>query len=123
MPSVPALDGSPSVAGERDRRAAAVGRAADEWRALGLSLQAVRPIRLARYLLNAVVITLIAWFAWLARDALVPIWVGMILAWLLLPLVGWLARRMPRWAAALGRPRCAGACGLGGADCGLDTAE
>ena len=97
----PAPDGQPSRAGEHERRVAAAALAADEWRAIGLRLRGVRPIRLARYLLDAGVVLFIAWLFWHARDALAPVWVGMILAWLLLPLVGRLARRLPRWAAAL----------------------
>lgn len=38
---------------------------------------------------------------WLLREALVPFFVAMVLAYLLAPSMSLLARRMPRWAAAL----------------------
>jgi predicted PurR-regulated permease PerM len=59
-------------------------------------------IRLAaRWLLVALAIYVVCWLLWSASPALLPFVIGLILAYLLLPLVNLLDRSMPRWLAIL----------------------
>ena len=56
---------------------------------------------IARRALVAVVIVAVATILWLSADALSPFIFGLVLAYLMLPLVNRLERRMPRWVAIL----------------------
>jgi predicted PurR-regulated permease PerM len=56
---------------------------------------------LARWLLVALALYVVGWLLWSARPALLPFIIGLVLAYLLLPLVNWLDRRLPRWLAIL----------------------
>jgi predicted PurR-regulated permease PerM len=56
---------------------------------------------LARWSLTAFAFWLIGWMLWQTGGQLLPFIVGLILAYLLLPLVNRLSRRVPRWAAIL----------------------
>lgn len=62
----------------------------------GLSLR-----RIARWLLVLSALYLVGWLLWQARSALTPFIFGAILAYLFLPVVNRLERRVPRWAAIL----------------------
>lgn len=55
----------------------------------------------ARWLLVCITIYIVGWLLWSARSALTPFLVGLVLAYLLLPLVNRLNRHMPRWSAIL----------------------
>lgn len=55
----------------------------------------------ARFALVAVTLGLVAMILWLSRSILTPFIIGLVLAYLLVPLVGKLHHRMPRWAAIL----------------------
>jgi predicted PurR-regulated permease PerM len=55
----------------------------------------------ARWLLIGLALTLVGWLLWQARSALFPFIIGLILAYLLLPFVNALARRMARTLAIL----------------------
>ncbi|NJN15768.1 MAG: AI-2E family transporter [Oscillochloris sp.] len=56
---------------------------------------------IARWLLVFAALYGVGWLLWSARSALTPFLVGVILAYLLLPLVNRFDRSMPRWAAIL----------------------
>lgn len=56
---------------------------------------------LARWLLVILALYGVGWLMWSAGQALMPFVIGLVLAYLLLPLVNALARRMPRWLAIL----------------------
>jgi predicted PurR-regulated permease PerM len=56
---------------------------------------------LARWLLVLLAIFAVGWLLWNALPALTPFIIGLVLAYLLLPIVNTLNRRMPRWAAIL----------------------
>jgi len=56
---------------------------------------------LARWSLTAFAFWLIGWMLWRTGGQLLPFILGLILAYLLLPLVNLLSRRVPRWAAIL----------------------
>lgn len=56
---------------------------------------------LSRWSLTAFAFWLIGWMLWRTGGQLLPFIIGLILAYLLLPLVNLLSRRMPRWAAIL----------------------
>lgn len=56
---------------------------------------------LARWLLVALALYAVGWLLWNAGPALLPFVIGLVLAYLLLPLVNALDRSMPRWLAIL----------------------
>jgi predicted PurR-regulated permease PerM len=83
----------------RLRDAAAAGEAA--WRRVGLRLRSVTPAGLARFLLVTAALVIVAQaLAW-AWASLLPFSVGLVLAYLVLPIVDLLDRVLPRWLAAL----------------------
>lgn len=57
------------------------------------------PRRLARWLLVIAALSAIVWLVVAASSALTPFLIGIVLAYLFLPFVNRLERRMPRWAA------------------------
>lgn len=57
--------------------------------------------RALRWLLVAVALYVVGWLLWSARSALIPFTIGIVLAYLLLPLVNRLDRFVPRWSAIL----------------------
>jgi predicted PurR-regulated permease PerM len=56
---------------------------------------------LARWALVALALYAIGWLLWNSRPALLPFVIGLVLAYLLLPIVNRLARKMPRWLSIL----------------------
>lgn len=56
---------------------------------------------LARWGLVALAIYTVGWLLWNAAPALLPFVIGLVLAYLLLPIVNRLGRKMPRWLAIL----------------------
>jgi predicted PurR-regulated permease PerM len=56
---------------------------------------------LARWLLVGVALYTVGWLLWSARPTLLPFIIGLVLAYLLSPIVNRLDRRMPRWLAIL----------------------
>jgi len=56
---------------------------------------------LARWTITAFAIWLVAWLLWRTGNQLLPFVVGLVFAYLLLPLVNKLERWIPRWAAIL----------------------
>lgn len=57
--------------------------------------------RVARWLLIAVTLYGVGWFLWKTWSVLLPFQIGLVLAYMVLPLVNGLNRRMPRWSAIL----------------------
>jgi predicted PurR-regulated permease PerM len=80
-------------------RSAASGSGA--WRRLGLRLRSVTPTQLARFVLVLLAVALVSWIVLSAWLSLLPFEVGLLLAYLVLPIVDVLDRVMPRWVAAL----------------------
>lgn len=64
-------------------------------------LNQLSPRRIARWALVLVAIYLVGWLLWQARSALTPFVIGLVLAYLFLPLVNRFEGRVPRWAAIL----------------------
>jgi predicted PurR-regulated permease PerM len=64
-------------------------------------LSQLSPRRIARWSLVLVATYLVGWLLWQARSALTPFVIGMVLAYLFLPLVNRIEGRVPRWAAIL----------------------
>ncbi|NNJ09580.1 AI-2E family transporter [Chloroflexales bacterium ZM16-3] len=64
-------------------------------------LSHLTPRRIARWLLVLGAIYVVGWLLWSASSAVTPFIIGIILAYLLLPLVNRLNARQPRWAAIL----------------------
>lgn len=59
------------------------------------------PRTLARWLLVALALYCVGWLLYTSRTALTPFVIGLVLAYLLMPLVNRLSSGMPRWAAIL----------------------
>ncbi len=57
--------------------------------------------RIARWVMVIIAVASIGWLFWHAREALLPFEIGIVLAYLIFPLVNWLEQYMPRWAAIL----------------------
>ncbi len=72
-----------------------------DWRQLGDFVRGIRPRDILRWALVAGAIWVVGKILWEARDALLPFEVGAVLAYLLLPLVNRLSRRLPRPVATL----------------------
>lgn len=66
-----------------------------------MPLTRLSPRRVARWALVLVALYGIGWLLWTASSALTPFIIGIVLAYLFLPLVNQLGKRMPRWAAIL----------------------
>jgi len=73
-----------------------------DWRQLGDFVRGIRPRDILRWALVAGAAWGLGALLWNARDALLPFEVGAVLAYLLLPLVNRLSRRLPRAVATLG---------------------
>ncbi len=71
------------------------------WQRLGLRLMSVTPAQVVRLLMAAGAVTAVGWLAWTARVALLPFFLGAVLAYAMLPIVNKLDRFLPRWFAAL----------------------
>jgi predicted PurR-regulated permease PerM len=56
---------------------------------------------LARWLLVLLALYAVGWLLWNARPALTPFIIGLVLAFLMMPIVNRLDRKMPRWFAIL----------------------
>jgi predicted PurR-regulated permease PerM len=84
-----------------ERRAARIAHAQQAWQRLGDAMRSITPSALARFCVSLFAIGLILWVISKAWTALIPFQIGIVLAYLLLPLVNRLERYMPRWAAIL----------------------
>jgi len=72
------------------------------WHQLGLRLKSVTPSALVRFLLVTAAVGVTVWLCWATWPALLPFFVGAVIAYALLPLTNWLDRFMPRvFAVAL----------------------
>jgi predicted PurR-regulated permease PerM len=81
----------PAVAG-----AAVPGLAGTTWPEVAPWLR-----RLGQWLLALLALYAVGWLIWSASPALTPFMIGLVLAYLLMPIVDRLARRLPRWLAIL----------------------
>ena len=91
---------SPEFPSEERQLSGAVERAAYAWRRSLLRIRSISPRGLARLLLVLISFTALAWLIWKAWPALVPFFVGGIIAYALLPVVDRLDRIMPRIVAS-----------------------
>ena len=55
------------------------------------------PTRLKRTLLVAITVILVLWVLYLARSDLIPFIIGLFLAYIISPLVGWIEGLLPKW--------------------------
>lgn len=101
MSAQPDRSTGPAEPSRRERLLVAARRGKEAWEQLWLRIQSITPATIARLLLVLVAVWLIAWIIRQAFAALIPFQVGLVLAYLLLPLVNRLEARMPRWAAIL----------------------
>ncbi len=94
------VDTRPDDRGTQELEQAAA-RGSGAWRRLGLRLRAVTPTQLARFVLVVVAIAVVGRIVMSAWLSLLPFEVGLLLAYLVLPIVDLLDHVMPRWVAAL----------------------
>ncbi len=78
-----------------------VQEAHSAWRRLGLRLQSVPPAGWLRFLLVLGAFVGVGWLVRMTWLGLIPFILGGIVAYLLLPVVNWLDRILPRWFASL----------------------
>ena len=71
------------------------------WRRLRLRIQSVSPRDLVRLVLIVGAIAALGWFLWQSRSTLIPFQIGIVLAYLMVPIVARLENYIPRWAAVL----------------------
>jgi predicted PurR-regulated permease PerM len=69
------------------------------WRRLGERILSITPSEVARLMLVVLALGVIGWLIWYTWVALLPFQIGIVLAYLMLPLVNQLERWMPRVAA------------------------
>lgn len=68
----------------------------------GTGFPSLSPRRIARWMLVTATLFGIGWLLWSARSVLLPFQIGLVLAYLVLPLVNWLEQqRLPRWLAII----------------------
>jgi predicted PurR-regulated permease PerM len=103
MTSTPMREATPAreAISARDQAVVAADRARQAWLRLGLRVRGITPSALAHTLLVAGAVALFFWLLWRSQGVLIPFAVGAALAYVLAPVVGHLARWMPRWAAIL----------------------
>jgi len=77
-----------------------VRRSEDSWRELWLRLRTITPAGLARFLLVLGAAAVVVWLFANAWSQLLPFQLGLVLAYITLPVVNGLSRVMPRWMAA-----------------------
>src|SRR3954454_15597589 len=86
---------------DQGRLAASVGRAQRAWHRLGMRMRSVTPSGIVRFALVMLALSLVVWILVRAGSTLLPFWIGLLIAYLLLPVVRWADRFLPRTAAAL----------------------
>jgi predicted PurR-regulated permease PerM len=69
------------------------------WRRLGERILSITPSEVARLIMVLLALAVIGWLIWYTWVALLPFQIGIVLAYLMLPLVNRLERWMPRVAA------------------------
>ncbi len=78
---------------------ASVERSERAWQQLGLQLRSITPRRFIQLLIVLTVIVAVWWFVVNAWSSLLPFVIGLVLAYLMLPLVKRLEQWLPRWLA------------------------
>ena len=78
----------------------AVRRSELAWRTLGQRIRSITPRQLARSVLVLGALAVIVWVISLAWSELLPFQLGLVLAYITMPVVNWLDKFMPRWSAA-----------------------
>ncbi len=76
-------------------------RGGEAWRRLGLRIRSITPAGLMRFFLVVGALMGLGWLVEATWVWLVPFAVGGVIAYIVLPLVNWLNRFLPRWAAVL----------------------
>src|SRR5262249_11149668 len=77
-----------------------VTRSEEAWRRLWLRVRTITPAGLARFALVSAALAVIVWLFASAWSQLLPFQLGLVLAYITLPVVNALSRVMPRWLAA-----------------------
>ena len=94
---MPVEQAEPIVA-EREP-AESVDRSAEAWHRLWMQLKSITPAELGRGVLVLLLLLIIGWLLTISWATLLPFQIGLVLAYIVLPLVNWLDRFMPRRTA------------------------
>jgi predicted PurR-regulated permease PerM len=71
------------------------------WKRLGQRIRAITPSQVARFILVVLALIAIGWLLMQTWSSLTPFLIGVVLAYLLLPLVNYLEHWIPRWVSIL----------------------
>lgn len=84
-----------------DNMSGVVSQARRQWAAVGNRIRAVTPSELGHLLMVAGLLGLLIWLVVASWPALVPFIIGVVVAYIMLPIVNWFDRLMPRWLAII----------------------
>ncbi|HEY6411921.1 MAG TPA: AI-2E family transporter, partial [Ktedonobacteraceae bacterium] len=86
---------------QRDQLVASQARARQAWQRLWLRVQSITPAGLMRFLLVLLALAGLLWLITSAFQSLATFVIGIMIAYITLPIVNWLDRFLPRWLAVL----------------------
>ncbi len=98
---VPDLSVHTSMEMDDDELVQAQARSFRAWQRLWLRICSIDPDDLVRLLLVIIAIAAFIWVLWYSWSSLLPFQIGVVLTYLLFPLVNWLNRWLPRWVAVV----------------------
>ncbi len=98
---VPDLPVHTSMEMDDDELVQAQARSFRAWQRLWLRICSIDPDDLVRLLLVIIAIAAFIWVLWYSWSSLLPFQIGVVLTYLLFPLVNWLNRWLPRWVAVV----------------------
>jgi predicted PurR-regulated permease PerM len=86
---------------QQDQRVATQVRARQSWQRLWLRIRSITPSGLMRFLLVLLALAGLIWLITSAFQSLATFVIGIMIAYITLPIVNWLDRFLPRWLAVL----------------------
>ncbi|MCB0213881.1 MAG: AI-2E family transporter, partial [Anaerolineae bacterium] len=101
MPSLPDPAVKASSTDEMEKLTEAQNRSKLAWKRLWLRISSIDPIDLARLLLIVGALVTLYWVIQVSWSSLLPFQIGIVLAYIMAPLVNRLQGYMPRWTAIL----------------------
>lgn len=94
-------DLTPLVTAEQLPAEASAARARLAWRQIWLKICSITPRALARTLITLTLASVVLWLIIISGPVLLPFQIGVVLAYLLIPVISFLTRYVPRWLAIL----------------------
>src|SRR5947208_4911716 len=86
---------------QQERLVASQRTARQAWQRLWLRMQSITPSGLVRFLLVLLALAGLIWLITSAFQSLATFVIGIMIAYITLPIVDWLDRFLPRWLAVL----------------------